>query len=61
MMIKRPPKSDGFKEMIEADHKGAKENPVDVVAEMVAQFDGVNAKEIATEIIRWLNEGDVIE
>ena len=61
MMHKRPPKSDGFREMIEKDHKGAKESPVDVVADMVSQFDGANAKEIAAEIIRWLNEGDPIE
>lgn len=57
----RPIKSDGFREMIEMDHPGAKEKLVDVVAEFVAEYDGTNAQAIAADILQWLREGDKIE
>lgn len=57
----RAPKSDGFREMIEKDHKGAKEKTDEVVALFVADYDGTNALEVARAILKWLAEGDVIE
>lgn len=57
----RAPKSDGFREMIEKDHKGAKEKTDEVVASFVADYDGTNALEVARAILKWLAEGDVIE
>ena len=59
--MRRPRKTDGFREMIEKDQPGAKEKAVDVVAELVAEFDGGNQQEIAEEILRWLHEGDELE
>lgn len=57
----RAPRSDGFKEMINKDHKGAKE-PIDaVVAEFVRDYDGTNSLEVARAILKWLTEGDELE
>lgn len=53
--------TDGFAEMINKDHRGAKPDKFKVVAEYVSQFNGINADEIAAEIIRWLEHGDLIE
>lgn len=60
-MAKRPKGSDGFREMIEKDHAGAKEKTAAVVAEFVKDYDGSNAREIAEDILQWLNEGDELE
>lgn len=59
--IKRRTRTDGFDEMINKDHRGARPDPHKVVAEYIRQYDGKNATELAREIIRWLNEGDIIE
>ena len=60
-MAKRPLKSDGFREMIETDQPGAKEETSAVVAEFVRDYDGTNAREIADDILQWLHEGDPLE
>lgn len=57
----RKPRSDGFEEMVNADHAGAKESTEDVIADFVSDYDGTNAKKIARAIIKWLAEGDEIE
>lgn len=57
----RPPKTDGFREMINKDHKGAKEETDKAVADFVADYDGTNALEIARAILKWLAEGDDLE
>ena len=57
----RAPKTDGFREMIEQDQPGTKEETAAVVAEFVKDYDGSNAREIAEAILQWLNEGDTLE
>lgn len=57
----RAPKTDGFREMITKDHKGAKEETEHVVAEFVRDYDGGNDLDVARAILKWLAEGDELE
>jgi hypothetical protein len=57
----RKPRTDGFNEMIDKDHKGAKEEADAVVASFVRDYDGDNSLEVARAILKWLAEGDELE
>ena len=57
----RPKRTDGFREMIEKDQPGAKEETAAVIAAFVANYDGSNAAEVAEDILHWLHVGDELE
>ena len=62
--MRRPLKSDGFAEMINKDHAGAKEDPAAVIAEMICDetyLDSQAALKLARDILTWIREGDTLE
>jgi len=67
----RPKKTDGFAEVVNMDHTGAKEERRDVIADWLLeirdrikggeQFMRRDALLEADEMIKWLHEGDALE
>ena len=62
--MKRPVKTDGFDAMINQDHAGAKEDPAEVIADMLCEetyLDHAAALAMAKEILTYIHEGFFIE
>ncbi len=69
--MKRPLKTDGFREMIETDQPGAKESQRDVIADWLLDIrDSIRGGSVflrhdalveADAILEWLHEGDKLE
>jgi len=69
--MRRPRKTDGFREMIEKDQPGAKESQRDVIADWLIDirddirggsvFQRHDALMEADAILKWLHEGDELE